>query len=252
MMIADIRFKGKIRNIVMSLSLFKKPPVFLVITVLVIALAAVIFIFYVKLIPTQIPPGETGQITRSAKTYFDPAKGTPPNFPPGLPLEKPLDVIDNSQVKITYPSASMVPTANTINLSAGSGEPGRSFLNSEIEVIPAKTNPNNSVQSSADAGQGENPVVYFESTFEYVTNTPIKSSAAAYRGYFKKNSWAIVFDGGQENTHTIRGTKQNQMLSYAYSYNVSSGKNYIKLIHSYPDISPEEKKLIEELRATQK
>lgn len=239
----------------MSLSLFRKPSVFWAIAVLVIALAVVIFIFYGKLIPSQAPPEETGQVSqviRSAKTYFDPARGTLPNFPPGLPVEKPLDVIDNSQVKITYPSASMVPMAHVINPPTGSGKPGYSFLNPEIEVIPTQTNPNNSSQSSTGAGQGERPVVYFESTFEYVTGTPIENSVAAYRGYFKKNNWTIVFDGGSEKIRTIRGTKQNQMLSYTYSHNVSNGKNYIKLIHSYPDISPEEKKLIEELQATQK
>src|SRR3989344_5762144 len=225
---------------------------FLIAGILAVALAvAAFFIFFNK--TTQNPPnpsretGNANKIVRSERTLFDPRVSYPPGFPSGLPLDKPLDVTDNFQVKITYPSDPFVPQTN----SSQNGETsGISAMDPKRQAVVTATKPAADVEKNGNTEA--NPVTYAESTVTYATGIALKDSAAAYKKYLQDNGWTIAFDNGTDNIHFFQVAKQTERLSYSYSPNVISGKNYITLVYSKPELTQEEKNFIKELQETNK
>lgn len=222
---------------------------FLIAGILVAALAVAAFLFFSNK-TTQNPPKETGtanKIVRSERMMFDPQVSYPPDFPFGLPLDKPLDVTDNSQVKITYPSDPFGPQTS----SSKNGETsGISAMDPKRQAVVTVTKPATNTEKNSNIEA--NPVTYTESTVTYATGVALKDSAAAYKKYLQDNGWTIAFDSGTDETHFYQAAKQKERLSYSYSQNVISGKNYITLIYGKPELSQEEKDFIKELQNSSK
>lgn len=188
-------------------------------------------------------------ISQTAKVIYDPQKGYVPGFLSDLPLEKPLDISDNSRVTIIYRN-----DPHNINTAspapAGVQQEGISPFDPNRKVTAVSSANNSSSPAPENKTADHPPVTYLETTVEYMTDTPMEKSVDAYRNYFKKNKWEITYDGGLETVYSIRGTKPQEFLSYTYSVNSISGKKYIKLVYSQRALSPEEQKMIDELKKT--
>jgi len=136
----------------------------------------------------------TQKTPQSARVFYDPAKGYAPGFvAAGLPLDKPLDIADNSSVK----------------------SPDESFT---------------------------------ESTLTYVTSMSMQESIAAYKKYFADKKWAIDLDTGAGQFHTILGSRQQEKLSFTFTLNTASKKNYITLVYRQPELSKTDQDFIKQLQ----
>jgi hypothetical protein len=76
-------------------------PIFSFIILIVIIVAGVFAFKYYKKPGQPASPESKPKIQISRDTLYDPAKGTPPGFPAGLPLDKPLNVVSDSSHTIT-------------------------------------------------------------------------------------------------------------------------------------------------------
>lgn len=181
------------------------------------------------------------KVTTTLSRFYDPALGTPPDFPIGLPLDKPFDFVDNStrEVTVTSPTKPSYEVEGEIDSNATAlGVAPQGVLSNKT---PAK-------DQSQDNSQTFEQKVLLVSTVEYITGASLEDSKRDHRNYFSNAGWNIEFDGGQGELYTIRGTKLQTSLVYTYFHDSAAGKNYIKLIYTTPKPTEAEEKFIKDLQ----
>ena len=169
-------------------------------------------------------------IVVSERRYYDPKLNYPPYFPQELPLDKPLDIIQDSQVTITY---AQDPNEMVYVPNASPQTTGKSIFNGQ--TITASGTPKQIQQKPAL------PATYLESTVSYVTGEKEADSIAAYKKYFADNGFPVNSETDANGMHVILAKKSRESILYSYFKNSIDGNFNITLVHTIPDIQTEAK-----------